>query len=99
MKFLIVEDSQPMRNLIKKMVGDLAEAIYECSDGVEALLAYTQFRPDWVLMDIEMKEMDGITATKQILAAWPQARVCILTHYDDAKLREAARRAGACEYV
>ena len=43
--------------------------------------------------------MDGISATRQLVAAHPEARVIIVTNYDDAGLRESARSAGACEYV
>ncbi|MGH9838430.1 MAG: response regulator [Blastocatellia bacterium] len=77
----------------------MTEAFTECSDGVQALDAYRQHHPDWVLMDIKMKEMDGLAATRQIKAAFPQARIVIVTGYDDARLREAARSAGACAYV
>jgi DNA-binding NarL/FixJ family response regulator len=46
-----------------------------------------------------MKELDGISATRQIKAAFPDAQIIMITDYDDPKLREAARRAGACEYI
>ena len=50
-------------------------------------------------MDIDLPEVDGITATRRIVAAHPEARVMMVTNYDDADLRETARLAGACEYV
>ena len=50
-------------------------------------------------MDIRMKEVDGLTATQQITTVWPDARVVIVTSYNDASLREAARQASACGYV
>ena len=78
---------------------DLAEAIYECTDGSEAVAAYELYGPDWVLMDIKMKEVDGIVATRRIKHRWPAAQIMIVTDYDDATFREAAREAGACEYV
>jgi CheY-like chemotaxis protein len=99
MKLLIVEDNPNMRRLITGMLKDLAEAIYECADGSEAVAAYAACLPDWVLMDIKMKEMDGIAATRRIRARWPAAQIMIVTDYDDATFREAARDAGACEYV
>ncbi len=99
MSILIVEDNEPMRQMIKKLVGDLTEGFTECGDGAQALEAYRQDRPDWVLMDIKMKEMDGLMATRQIKAAFPEARVIVVTGYDDARLREAAHAAGACAYV
>ena len=99
MTILIVEDNEPMRRMIKKLVGDLTEAFTEYGDGSQALEAYRQYRPDWVLMDIKMEEMDGLVATRQIKAAYPEARIIIVTGHDDARLREAARSAGACAYV
>ncbi len=50
-------------------------------------------------MDIKMQEMDGLAATRQIIANYPQARVVIVTNYDDSDMREAAHDAGACAYV
>jgi CheY-like chemotaxis protein len=99
MTILIVEDNEPMRQMIKRLVGDLTETFTECADGSQALEAYRQYRPDWVLMDIKMKEMDGLMATKQMKAAFPEARIIVVTGYDDARLREAANSAGACAYV
>lgn len=99
MTILIVEDHEPMRELLKKLVRDLAEDFTECEDGTQALGAYQQCQPDWVLMDIKMKAMDGLASTRQIKAAFPEARIIIVTGYDDARLRAAARKAGACGYV
>jgi DNA-binding NarL/FixJ family response regulator len=99
MKLLIVEDNAPMRQVMKRMLSDLVEEISERTDGDEVLEAYAAERPDWVLMDIEMKRTNGIAATRQLLAAFPEARVVIVTNYNDEPLREAARWAGACGYV
>jgi len=90
MKLLIVEDSAQMRRMIKSLVSDLATELYECADGAEALSAYREHRPDWVLMDIKMGEVDGLEATREIISAFPEARICIVTNYDDDELREAA---------
>lgn len=99
MNILIVEDNAEMRRVIKSFVEDLTEELGECSDGAEALAAYTRQRPDWVLMDLKLKEVDGLTATRQIVAAFPEAKVVIVTSYADAALRAAAQQAGACAYV
>ena len=95
----MVEDNYKMRRLIKSIVGDLADDVCECGDGSEALQTYQTYQPDLVLMDIEMKPVDGITATRQIKAAFPDARIVIVTEYDDPEWRDEAHRAGACEYV
>jgi CheY-like chemotaxis protein len=80
-------------------LGDLTEAFTESSDRVQALGVYRPELPDWVLMDIKMKEMNGLAATRQIKTMFPEAPNIIVTGHDDARLREAAGRAGASAYV
>jgi len=88
-----------MRETIKSSLRGLDATFFERDDGIQALAAYQEHSPDWVLMDLEMKEMDGLTATAQIKSAYPDARIVIVTNYDDVVLREAAAKAGACGYV
>ena len=99
MKVLIVEDSEAMRRTIKSFIEDLAELIHECTDGSDALAAFARFRPNWVLMDIKMQEVDGLAATRQIKAAYPEARIVMVTSFDEQSLRDEALLAGACGYV
>ena len=99
MKILIVDNSQEMRRMIRLVVKDLAEQVYECGDGAEALAVYTAHRPDWVLMDLRMKKTDGLAATRQIKVAFPDARIVVVTVCQGEDMREAARAAGACAYV
>lgn len=99
MNFLIVEDNDNMRRMIKSLVSEFAGETYECCDGAAALAAYAEHLPDWVLMDIRMSEVDGISATGRLKAAFPDANIIIVTDYNDAELRRSAREAGACEYV
>ena len=88
-----------MRETIKSSLRGLDATFFERDDGSQALAAYRDLLPDWVLMDLEMKQMDGLTATAQIKAAYPDARIVIVTNFDDILLRETAERAGACGYV
>src|SRR5262245_34294624 len=99
MKILIVEDNESMRRTIKSIIGTLADEIYECSDGGEAVALYSKCRPDWVLMDIRLESMDGIEATSKIMALYPDAKIVIVTNYDDQKFKEAAFEAGAIRYL
>jgi len=96
---LIVEDNAGMRGLIRSVVSDLFESVAECDDGARAQAAYSGCRPDWVFMDIRMPGLDGIAATARIREAHPEARVVVVTDYDDPNLRRAASLAGACAYV
>jgi CheY-like chemotaxis protein len=104
LKVLIVDDDRPMRELIKRILGDFVDEICECEDGGDALTIYANCNPDsglpdWVLMDIRMKDVDGLAATEQIMTVYPDARVLIVTSYNDGSLREAAKKAGARGYV
>ncbi|MGH9834115.1 MAG: response regulator [Blastocatellia bacterium] len=99
MKILIVEDNPQMRQLIRSVVARISPEVYECGDGAEALAAYTTHRPDWVLMDIDLPQLNGLEAARQITSAFPDARILMVTNYDDARLRAAATAAGARGYV
>ena len=99
MKVLIVDDNEPMRRLIKSFIADLVDETVECGDGGEALTAYRSHRPDVVLMDVKMVGMDGLAATRQIRQAFPDARIVMVSQWEDRALREAALTAGAEAYV
>ena len=99
MKILIVEDSPPMLRMIRRVIADCAAEIFDCDDGAAAILLYAARRPDWVLMDIELKQMNSITATGRIRRDYPDARIVIVTNYDDDDLRRAATTAGANGYI
>jgi DNA-binding NarL/FixJ family response regulator len=90
---------EPVRRLIRSLVASVAGEICECADGAEVLALYNLEQPDFVLMDIQMEGMHGITATRRIKATDASARVVIVTDYDQPDLREAAGQAGACGYV
>jgi len=98
MVILVVEDNPEMRRIIRKVVGDLGD-VYECSDGAAALADFDRYQPDWVLMDIRLGAVNGIQATARIMGVHPDARIVIVTNYDDAELRQACANAGAREYV
>ncbi len=96
---LIVDDNAGMRKMIRMVIGRATRDIIECANGVEAVRLCRKHHPDWVLMDIRMKEMDGITATRKIITENPDARIIIVTNYDDADFRKEAKEAGAFAYV
>jgi len=96
---LIVDDNQGMRTLMTDLVRTYADEIVLCSNGLDALKAFPRCRPDWVLMDVEMHPMDGLTATKEICASYPSARIAIVTQNDNVSTREKARQAGASAFV
>lgn len=99
MKFLVVEDDPRVRRMIRSIVADATDTVYECSNGAEAKASYAAFLPDWVLMDLMMPQVDGIAATRQIKIDYPAAKIIIVTSHESRVMREAAEQAGACAYV
>jgi CheY-like chemotaxis protein len=99
MTYLIVDDNPQMREVIASFIRGLGDVIVESGDGGDAVTAFRTCQPDWVLMDITMSTVDGITAAPRITAEFPAARIVIVTNYNDEALRAAAREAGACGYV
>ncbi len=96
---LIAEDNPLMKKLLRCMVADLDGLIVECADGEDACRLYEQHCPDWVLMDVSMQIMDGLTATRWIVSRCPSAKVIIITNHNDAATRARAFEAGACGFL
>lgn len=99
MKILVVDDNQKFRELLLTFLPNSVDEIYECADGNQAFALYKEHLPDWVLMDWQMPETDGITAIREIIANYPHANICMVTSYDDEVLRIEALEAGARKFV
>lgn len=96
---LIVDDNPAARLMTRIYLEDIANEIRECEDGIDAFLAYADFLPDWVLMDWEMKQLDGLSAAREIILGFPEAKIIMFTNFDDDDLRAAANEAGVCGFV
>ncbi len=100
-RVLLVDDQKLMREglrVLLEMEPDL-EVVGEAGDGEAALAAYAEHQPDVVLMDIRMPGMDGVEATWRLRERWPEARVIILTTFDDDEYVFEGLRAGALGYL
>jgi two-component system, NarL family, response regulator LiaR len=75
------------------------EVVGEAADGRKGVELALELRPDIILMDLVMKEMDGIEATKQIIEKWPEAKVIIVTSFLDDEKVYPALEAGATSYM
>lgn len=98
MNLLIVDDDARFRQTLKDVLAGLG-TVWEAADGAQALASCEAHRPDWVLMDLRMKPVNGLVATRGIKARFPHTRVLIITQFQEASLEEAAREAGACHYM
>lgn len=98
MIILIAEDNPLMRKMLRSLVEDLATEIVECADGEAAVRLYKQHQPAWVLMDVAMRPVDGLSATRRIVGDFRSARIIIVTDHDDTETRRTAFEAGAKEF-
>lgn len=98
-KILVVDDAEFLRVRISKMlVGDGYEVI-EAENGLLALNAYKSQKPDVVLMDITMPEMDGLTALREILSVDSAAKVIMLTALGQESVVLEAIKSGAKDFI
>lgn len=100
-RILLADDHTLFRHGIRALLDsvDGLELAGEAASGEEALARATALQPDVILMDITMPDLNGIEATRRILAANPRANVVVLTMFDDDDSVVAAMRAGARGYV
>ncbi len=100
-RVLIVDDQRLMRQGLKTLLElepDM-QIVGEAEDGQAALEQYEMAQPEVVLMDIRMPRLDGVEATRRLLARWPSGRVIILTTFDDDQNVFDGLRAGALGYL
>jgi len=100
-RVLVADDQSMVRAGFRMLLGrerDI-EVLAEASNGLEAVEKAARFQPSLILMDIRMPELDGLEATRRILAADPQARVLILTTFDLDEYVYEALRVGASGFV
>ncbi len=100
-RVLIVDDDDLMRAGLRAVLSSDAtvQVVGEAGDGAEAPGAARRLRPDVVLMDIRMPGVDGIAATRDVLAAAPETRVVILTTFEEDDYIFGALGAGASGFL
>lgn len=101
MKIIIIDDDCLVAGALK-MILEVNQEVSVCatgSDGKEAVTLYRRHKPDVLLMDIRMKEMNGLDAAAQILKEFPDANVLLLTTFSDDEYIIKALKLGAKGYL
>ncbi|MFN2198371.1 MAG: response regulator [Anaerolineales bacterium] len=98
---LLVEDQTLMRQGLKTILNlePGMQVVAEAGNGREGIQKALELRPEIILMDVQMPELDGVEATRAICAAWPEAKVIILTTFDRDDYVYQGIRAGAMGYL
>ncbi|AUG82033.1 LuxR family transcriptional regulator [Kitasatospora sp. MMS16-BH015] len=102
MTTLLIVDDQPLQRYGFRMLLESqpdTEVVGEAAHGAEAVRLAAELRPDVVLMDIRMPGMDGIEATRRIVATGGRSRILVLTTFDLDEYAHAALRAGASGFL
>ena len=98
-RILVVDDAAFMRVRAAKVLQENGHEVEQAENGLEAVKKYAEWRPDAVLMDITMPEMDGLAALKEIRKLDPGARVAMVTAMGQQAIVMEALKAGAKDFV
>ena len=101
MRIVIVDDDMLVSSALKTIleVNEDVQVEGMGSDGKEAIALYERYRPDVLLMDIRMKDMSGLDASREILKAYPQAKILLLTTFSDDEYIVKALKYGVKGYL
>jgi DNA-binding NarL/FixJ family response regulator len=97
---LLADDQRLVRAGLRMLIEDTTDlaVVGEAADGMAAVRQFAELAPDLVVMDLRMPGLDGVAATRQILASAPRAKVLVLTTFDDDEHLFPALAAGASGY-
>jgi len=98
-KILVVDDAAFMRMRCTKMLSDSGFEVAEAADGNQALAKYREFKPDGVLLDITMPELDGLATLKELIKMDPGARVAMVTAMGQQSMVMEALKSGARDFI
>ena len=98
-KIMVVDDAAFMRMRCAKLLVENGHEVSEAANGVEAVKKYSENKPDGVLLDITMPEMDGIATLKKLVEMDPGARVVMVTAMGQQSMVIEALKSGAKDFV
>lgn len=98
-RLLIVDDQASSRELIRSFLSMPGITFHECASGQDAIALAEEIKPHWITMDIQMPGLNGFETVKAIKEVHPEARVLIVSSFNDPHFRDLARSAGASGFI
>ncbi|MBB5324252.1 two-component system response regulator DegU [Anoxybacillus tepidamans] len=100
-RIVIIDDHQLFREGVKRILQfeEQFEVVAEGADGNEAIVLVEKYRPDLVIMDINMPNINGVEATRQLIDTYPNTKVVVLSIHDDENYVMHALQSGASGYL
>jgi two-component system KDP operon response regulator KdpE len=98
LRVLIVDDERAIRRFLRASLSAHGYTVYEASDGHEALSAVIRDRPDLIILDLGLPDMDGIDVTRQ-LREWTRTPIIVLSVREEEAVKVAALDVGADDYL
>lgn len=98
-KILVIDDEHSVRWAFEKALQKAGYQVMLAENGIKGLKLYESFRPDIILVDIRMPEMDGLQVLKKIRESDPEAQVIVMTAYTDMETTITAMKLGAYDFL
>ncbi len=99
-RVLVVDDSRVARETLKAMLTEMGHEVVDIAqDGKEAFLKYKECSPDFMTLDVNMPEVDGVSAARNILRLNSSAKIILVTSYDENRIQKSSITEGAVEYI
>lgn len=100
LRVMVADDVEALRDVVCDLLTATPgiEVCAQAGDGEQAVELALEMRPDVIILDLKMPRKDGITAAREILSAWPEAKVIINSAYADNALVDSAIAAGVIHY-
>lgn len=98
---MLVDDQELFRDIARSMLNASKDfvVVAEANDGSVAVEQYATSRPDLVLMDVQMAQMNGLEATRRIVDAFPEAAIVLVSMRAEPEYYRAGREAGALGFI
>ena len=96
---LLVDDFRPFRIFVTSLLSGNGYALYEASDGLEAIAKAQELKPDLILLDIGLPKLNGFEVTRRLRELAPSSRIVFFTLESSTEVVREALSLGACGYV